>query len=61
MHLYRPGPDRLWQDAVLKGLDAVVELEKLKILVPLRLLVGSMPPNQSIVKHLSDQCRNEPD
>jgi Uma2 family endonuclease len=36
VHLYRRGPDRLWQDAVLKGLDAVVELEKLKISVPLR-------------------------
>jgi hypothetical protein len=33
-HLYRRGEDGLWQDAVLKGLDAVVELEKLKISVP---------------------------
>jgi hypothetical protein len=36
VHLYRRGADRLWQDAVLKGLDAVVELKKLKISVPLR-------------------------
>jgi Uma2 family endonuclease len=36
VHLYRRDADGRWQDAVLKGLDAVVELEKLKISVPLR-------------------------
>jgi Uma2 family endonuclease len=36
VHLYRRGGDGLWQDAVLNGLDALVELEKLKISVPLR-------------------------
>ncbi|MGY3505083.1 Uma2 family endonuclease [Bradyrhizobium sp. USDA 4471] len=36
VHLYRRGTDQLWNDAVLKGLDAVVELEKLKISMPLR-------------------------
>jgi hypothetical protein len=36
VHLYRRDADRRWQDAVLKGLDAVVELEKPKISVPLR-------------------------
>ena len=36
VHLYRRSADRLWQDAVLKGLDALVELKKMKISVSLR-------------------------
>ena len=36
VHLYRRSEDGLWRDDVLKGLDAVVELGKLKISVPLR-------------------------
>jgi hypothetical protein len=36
VHLYHRDAERRWQDAVLKGLDAVVKLEKLKISVPLR-------------------------
>jgi Uma2 family endonuclease len=36
VHLYRRADHGLWQDVVLKGLDAVVEPEKLKITVPLR-------------------------
>ena len=35
VHLYRRSEGGLWQDDVLKGLDAVVELEKLKISVSL--------------------------
>jgi Uma2 family endonuclease len=36
VHLYRRDGDRRWQSVVIKGLDAVVELEKLKISLPLR-------------------------
>jgi Uma2 family endonuclease len=36
VHLYRRSVGGLWQDAVLKGLDAVVELEKLRISLTLR-------------------------
>jgi Uma2 family endonuclease len=36
VHLYRRSEGGLWQDDVLKGLDAVVELGKLKISLPLR-------------------------
>ena len=36
VHLYRRSEGDLWQDDVLKGLDAVVELGKLKISLPLR-------------------------
>jgi hypothetical protein len=36
VHLYRRDADRRWQSVVIKGLDAVVELEKLKISLPLR-------------------------
>jgi Uma2 family endonuclease len=36
VHLYRRRDEGLWQDDLLKGLDAVIELEKLKISVPLR-------------------------
>jgi Uma2 family endonuclease len=36
VHLYRRDAYRRWQSVVIKGLDAVVELEKLKISLPLR-------------------------
>jgi len=36
VHLYRRDADRRWQSVVIKGLDAIVELEKLKISLPLR-------------------------
>ena len=36
VHLYRRSEGGLWQDDVLKSLDAVVELGKLKISLPLR-------------------------
>lgn len=36
VHLYRRSEGDLWQDDVIKGLDAVVELGKLKISLPLR-------------------------
>jgi Uma2 family endonuclease len=36
VHLYRRGGDRAWRDVVLKGLEAVVDLEKLKVSMTLR-------------------------
>lgn len=36
VHIYRRGDGGLWQDEVLKGLDAVVNLEKLRVSLPLR-------------------------
>jgi Uma2 family endonuclease len=36
VHLYCRADDGIWHDDVLRGLDAVVELKKLKILLPLK-------------------------
>lgn len=36
VHIYRRDSKGLWQDEVIKGLDAVVELTKLKVSLPLR-------------------------
>jgi Uma2 family endonuclease len=38
VHIYRRSDDGLWQDELLKGLDAVVGLEKLRISLPLRVI-----------------------
>ena len=61
MHLYRRNADRRWQDAVLKGLDAVVELEKPKISVPLRDIYEGLQfrPKPKLVQ--SSQQDAEPD
>jgi Uma2 family endonuclease len=36
VHLYSRGPDRSWQDVVLKGLDAIIRLETLNVTLGLR-------------------------
>ena len=61
VHLYRRDAARRWQDAVLKGLDAVVELENLKISVPLRDIYEGLQfrPKPKLVQ--SSQEDAEPD
>jgi Uma2 family endonuclease len=57
VHLYRRGDEGLWRDDVLKGLDAVVELEKLKISVALRdIYVGlEFRPKPKLVQTNEDE------
>jgi Uma2 family endonuclease len=60
VHLYRRDADRRWQSVVIKGLDAMVELEKLKISVPLRDIYEGVQfrPKQKLVQ--SSQGDAEP-
>ena len=57
IYLYRRGNGGLWQDEVLKGLDAVVELKKLKVFVPLRDIYEGLEfrPKPKLVQTSTDE------
>jgi Uma2 family endonuclease len=57
IHLYRRGNGGLWQDEVLKGLDAVVELKKLKVSVPIRDIYEGLEfrPKPKLVQTSTDE------